>query len=174
MRRRRWKKGDPQEPQDHALGYCRGGFATKFHIICDGKGHPLHVHVTAGQAHDAPALKDVLAGADERLFDARGNPVPWPVALAGDKGYRAAWIDAHLTDLGIAPVIPSKDNEDQHARPVPFDRDTYRDRNIVERLVGWLKESRRVLSRFEKTALNYAGMLKLALITRYLRLLCTA
>jgi transposase len=50
-----------------------------------------------------------------------------------------------------------------------FDADAYRDRNIVERLIGWLKECRRVFSRFEKTAKNFAGMIRLAFIQRYLR-----
>lgn len=113
----------------------------------------------------------MLEGADERLYDGEGNPIAWPVALGGDKGYRADWIDEYLLDLGIKPVIPSKENEDRDARPVKFDRKTYRRRNIIERLIGWLKESRRVFSRFEKTARNFAGFVKMAFIVRYLRLL---
>lgn len=66
-------------------------------------------------------------------------------------------------------MIPSKANQDRDARPVPFDKATYRNRNIVERLIGWLKECRRVFSRFEKTAKNFAGMVRLAFIQRYLR-----
>ena len=92
--------------------------------------------------------------------------------MAGDKGYRADWIDEYLMELGIRPVIPSKENEDPNTRPVEFDRDDYRGRNIVERLIGWLKESRRIFSRFEKTAKNFGGMLKMAFIHRYLRLAC--
>ncbi len=91
------------------------------------------------------------------------------IALGGDKGYRANWVDDYLLALGISPVIPSKENEDRDARPVDFDRDAYRDRNIVERLIGWLKESRRIFSRFEKTAKNFGGMLKMAFIQQYLR-----
>ena len=126
--------------------------------------------VTAGQAHESTALDTLLAQANRDLFDVQGDPVPWPVALAGDKGYRADWIDEYLLDLEIRPVIPSKENEDRDARPVAFDRDQYRRRNIVERLIGWLKESRRVFSRFEKTARNFVGMIKMAFIHRYLRL----
>ena len=92
------------------------------------------------------------------------------MALGGDKGYRADWIDQYLIDLDIQPVIPSKENEDRDARPVDFDRDAYRRRNIVERLIGWLKEARRIFSRFEKTAKNFAGMVIMAFIERYLRL----
>jgi hypothetical protein len=54
---RRWrKKKDPDEPADHALGRSRGGFSTKIHILCDGYGHPLHFHLTAGQAHETTEL----------------------------------------------------------------------------------------------------------------------
>lgn len=96
----------------------------------------------------------------------------WPVALAGDKGYRADWIDEYLMGLGIEPVIPSKVNEDRTKRLVEFDKDAYRRRSIVECVIGWLKECRRVFSRFEKTAKNFGGMIKMAFIQRYLRLTC--
>ena len=114
----------------------------------------------------------LLNGADAEVLDSEGEPVAWPVALAGDKAYRADWIDDCLLELEITPVIPSKENENRDARPVVFDREAYRQRNIIERLIGWLKESRRILTRFEKTAKNFAGMLKIAFIHRYLRLLC--
>jgi transposase len=144
--------------------------SSKIHLLCDGDGHPLTFQLTAGQAHESTVLDDVLIGADAQLFDGEGHPIAWPVALAADKGYRADWIDDYLLDLGITPVIPSKTNEDRAARQVDFDRDAYRDRNIVERLIGWLKECRRVFSRFEKTAKNFAGMIKMAFIQRYLKL----
>jgi transposase len=115
-------------------------------------------------------LDAVLMGADEQLVDAKGNPIAWPFALAGDKGYRADWIDEYLMNLGINPVIPSKSNEDRNDRNVGFDAQAYRDRNIVERLIGWLKECRRIFARFEKTAINFGGMIKMAFIQRYLKL----
>jgi len=115
----------------------------------------------------------LLEQADAHLFDGDGEPVAWPVALAGDKGYRADWIDEYLLELDVTPVIPSKENEDRDARLVEFDRDAYRRRNIVERLIGWLKEARRIFSRFEKTAKNFGGMIKMAFIHRYLNLATT-
>jgi transposase len=130
----------------------------------------LHFELSSGQAHDSTALVSLLNEADARVRDGDGEPVAWPAALAGDKGYRADWIDETLLALDITPVIPSKENQDRDARPVEFDRELYRDRNIVERLIGWLKECRRVFSRFEKTAVNFGGMIKMAFIERYLRL----
>jgi transposase len=139
-------------------------------VLCDGHGHPLHVHVTAGQRHENQALTALLEGVD--VVDQDDVPIVYPAKLAGDKGYRANWIDDYLLDLNIQPVIPSKANEDREERPVVFDREAYRQRNVIERLIGWLKESRRVLTRFEKTAKNFVGMIKIAFIQRYLRLLC--
>jgi transposase len=44
-------------------------------------------------------------------------------------------------------------------------------RSIIENCVGWLKVCRRIATRFENLAVNYLGMLKVAMIERYLRLL---
>ncbi len=145
----------------------------KIHLLCDAQGQPLHFHLTAGQIHESTVLDDVLVGADEQLFDVDGEAIAWPIAMAGDKGYRADWIDSYLLALGIEPVIPSKSNEDRDRRAVAFDKRVYRQRNIIERLIGWLKECRRIFSRFEKTAKNFGGMIKMAFIQRYLKLVAT-
>ena len=115
----------------------------------------------------------MLNGIDDELKTGQGDLVPWPAAMAGDKGYRADWIDNMLVEMGITPVIPSKKNEDRAARTVEFDKDRYRQRNIVERLIGWLKECRSVFARYEKTALNFGGMIKMAFIQRYLKMITT-
>jgi transposase len=49
-----------------------------------------------------------------------------------------------------------------------FDRQIYRERNAVERCVGWLKECRRLAARYEKLAENFLAMVTLAMIQRYL------
>lgn len=130
----------------------------------------MHFHLTPGQAHESTVFDTLLEQADAHVLDGGGRPIAWPVALAGDKGYRANWIDEYLIDLGIWPVIPSREDENPDVRPIEFDRDAYRRRNIVERLIGWLKEARRIFSRFEKTAKNFGGMIKMAFIHRYLNL----
>jgi transposase len=45
-----------------------------------------------------------------------------------------------------------------------FDRDVYRERNVVERLINRLKQFRRVATRYEKRAANYQAMLTIAAI----------
>src|SRR4051812_17373437 len=37
---------------EQALGRSRGGFSTKLHLRCDGRGRPVASHLTAGQRHD--------------------------------------------------------------------------------------------------------------------------
>jgi len=78
--------------------------SSKIHILCDAQGHPLHAVVTAGQAHESTALDTILVEADRGLLDAQGDPIPWPVALAGDKGYRSDWIDEYLVDFTTVPL----------------------------------------------------------------------
>lgn len=95
-----------------------------------------------------------------------------PRKLAGDKGYSSKSVRDYLTSLRIEPVIPHKDNEHaRHDPSVKFDKQTYRQRHVVEQCVGWLKEYRRIGTRFEKLAVNFHGMLLLAMIRRYLKLL---
>ncbi|MYA04524.1 MAG: transposase [Caldilineaceae bacterium SB0664_bin_22] len=43
-----------------------------------------------------------------------------------------------------------------------YDRVLYRERNIVERSIGWLKQGRRMVTRYEKTAASYSGFVLFA------------
>jgi transposase len=45
-----------------------------------------------------------------------------------------------------------------------MDRDLYRERNVVERLVGKLKEYRRIATRYDKLAASYLAFVQLAAI----------
>ena len=95
-----------------------------------------------------------------------------PRKLVGDKGYSVPRIRDWLRAQGIEPVIPHPDNE--HARRDPsvrFDRGAYRQRHVIEQCVGWLKELRRIGTRFEKLAVHFHAMLHLAMIQQYLKLL---
>ncbi|SCC59497.1 hypothetical protein GA0061091_1361, partial [Gordonia sp. v-85] len=40
--------GTTREPPDHAVGRSRGGLTTKLHLVCDGRGRPLSMMITAG------------------------------------------------------------------------------------------------------------------------------
>jgi len=155
------------EPADHALGRSRGGFGTKLHLVVSRTGGPLAVTLTPGEKSECQQLAPLLSRV--RLPRARpGRRRTRPAALAGDKGYSFSTVRHDLRARGIRAVIPTRSNQRANAH---FDRATYRERNIIERLVGWLKESRRLATRYEKLAVNFLAMVKLAMIQRCLRLL---
>jgi len=104
-----------------------------------------------------------------RIGQVIGRPRTRPDAVAGDKAYSCGRIRRWLRQYGIKCVIPRKNNEHRDARH-KFDDDQYRQRSVVECCIGWIKECRRIATRFEKLAVNYLAMLKLAIIERYLRI----
>ena len=98
----------------------------------------------------------------------------WPDQVSGDKGYSAPRIRRWLVERDILDIIPLRDNEKDRSPDTRFDKAVYKRRNVVERCMGWIKECRRIATRFEKLAVNYLAMLKVALIERYLRLMHSA
>jgi transposase len=144
-------------------------------VVTDGKGTPLAIEVTAGQVHESTRAESVIGQAVARRIGRRRKKRGRrhkPKKLAGDKGYSVQRVRDWLTKQRIKPVIPHKSNEKARQNPKNrFDRLAYRGRAVVEQCVGWLKEYRRIGTRFEKLAVNYHGMLQLAMIRRYFRLL---
>jgi transposase len=107
-----------------------------------------------------------------RIPPSNGRRRSRPKRLAGDKAYSYRAIRQWLHRRKIQPVIPQRsDQEGGRGGCRHFDRDAYRRRNVVERCISWLKECRRVATRFEKLALNFVAFLKLAIIQRCFRAL---
>ena len=161
------------EPADHALGRSRGGYSTKLHLVTDGGGLPLGAALSAGQAHESRYVEAVLDAVRIRRGP-RGRPRSRPRRLAGDKGYSFPRVRALLRRRHIGPVIAER--EDQRARRAhragrkpPFDRAAYRQRHVIENCVGRLKEARGIATRYEKLALHYLALVKLAIARRLLK-----
>src|SRR5262249_20065270 len=152
-----------REPQDHALGRSRGGFGTKVHLACDGHGILLAVWVTAGQRHESQAFRIVLLRAKRPRRAGRRR---WPERVGADKGYSYAGLRAWLRRRHIAPVIPTRKNQ---PRDESFDREAYRRRNLIERVVGWYKECRALGTRYDKLAVDYVALWMVAIIENLLK-----
>jgi transposase len=144
-------------------------------VVTDGAGTPLAIEVTAGEVHESTRAESVIGRAIATLIGRRRQKRKRrhkPRQVAGDKAYSVRRIRDWLSGQKIEPVIPHKDNEQaRHDPTVWFDRGAYRGRAVVEQCVGWLKEYRRIGTRFEKLAVHFHGMLQLAMIRRYLKLL---
>ena len=73
-------------------------------------------------------------------------------ALIADKGYDTNAIRALVEQRGAKVVIPSTASR---RAPIPYDREAYRARNLVERLWCRLKDWRRIATRYDKLARNF-------------------
>jgi transposase len=94
-----------------------------------------------------------------------------PEALAGDKAYSTPRIRQWLRRHAIRAVIPRRSDQPPDDGRVRFDRQAYRRRPTIEQCVGWIKQCRRIATRFEKLAVTFMAMIHLVFIERYLRLL---
>jgi transposase len=65
----------------------------------------------------------------------------------------------------VGAVIPQLRTE---RTPRLVDWGLYRERNVVERLVGKLKEYRRIATRYDKVAASYLAFVQLAAIRNWL------
>ncbi|MFX8312615.1 transposase, partial [Acinetobacter baumannii] len=76
--------------------------------------------------------------------------VPFEVVI-GDKGFDSQKLVMLIESRGGEAVIPSRKNSKQ---PREYDRERYKDRNLIERFWNRVKHYRRVATRYEKTARN--------------------
>lgn len=167
---------DPRdEPDDHGIGRSRGGLSTKTHAIVDGRGRPLVILVGPGQAGDSPMLGPLLACLHVPRLGP-GRPRTRPDALLGDKAYSARAHREHLRARGVTTVVPERSDQIGHrrrrgsagGRPVDFDAEAYKGRNVVERGFNRIKNWRGLATRYDKHAVIYRGGVVLASILIWL------
>ena len=84
--------------------------------------------------------------------------------MLADKAYDADRIRELLEEQGATPNIPAKSN--RKWKPC-FSKRLYRERNLIERFFSKLKHFRRVATRYDKLARNYASALAIATIVAY-------
>ena len=126
----------------------------------------MNLEISPGQTHETQLFEDLWK--TTQVTDRKLRYLVQPEALAGDKAYRSGKIVRQLELEQVQVVIPEIGKTIAEQDCADFNRELYRRRNVIERLIGWLKESRRVFSRFEKTAINYLGILHMACIRYYL------
>jgi transposase len=156
-------RGKKSCPEAEALGRSQGGFSTKIHLRAEGQGKPITFTLTPGQQHEITQAEQLVQqGAIQRPI---GRPRLHPKRIVGDKGYSFPFYRRFLHCKGIQATIPRKKNQ---YRTGPFNKEVYRQRNRVERLINRLKQFRRVATRYDKRAVNYGAMLTLAMTLLWL------
>jgi transposase len=119
--------------------------------IADSHGLPLAIRVTSASPNESTLVEATLA---ERHVAAL------PKRLIGDKAYDSDPLDERLRhDQGIELISPNrrKRKKTQDGRPLR----RYLRRWKIERLFAWLKNCRRLTSRWERYSANFLGMVQL-------------
>jgi transposase len=106
-----------------------------------------------------------------------GRPRTRPERVLADKAYSSRANRALLRGRGIIAVIPEPADQQAHrkrrgqrgGRPIDFNPDTYKGRNVVERSFNAFKQWRGLATRYDKLALTYRGGAVLRAITIWLR-----
>jgi transposase len=115
-------------------------------VAVDALGNPLRIILTEGQVHDIRQAEALIEGfACEKVL--------------ADKGYDSDKFREVIASKGAEAVIPPKRSRKEL---IPYDKDVYQDRNLVERFFNKIKSFRRIATRYDKTALSFAAMLALA------------
>jgi transposase len=142
---------------------------TKIHLVCDRYGWPLTFTLSPGQEADTrhfiPTMETI------HLPGSAGRPRKRCRYVVADKGYDSDALRYYCDRHRMKPIIPQRK---MHRKPRPglprgFDKPKYRERNVVERGIGWLKELRRIATRYDKLARSFRAMVCLACIDRCLR-----
>jgi transposase len=129
----------------------------KIHALCASEADAVDIRITAGQVGDAPVGEAIIDAIDPR------DGIE-PAAM--DKAYDSNAIRAKLDAKGITPVIPPKSNR---LDILVYDKESYQQRNKVERLFNKIKQFRRVATRYEKLKANFLAFVIVALIVIMLR-----
>ncbi len=116
-------------------------------------GRPGVLLLTPGNASDVRTAPAVLAEAPGRIR-----------RLIADKGYDADWLRADLREKGITPVIPGTRARKRRLR---HDKRRSRERWRIEAAFCRLKDFRRIATRYDKLARNYASALALAAVIAF-------
>ena len=129
-----------------AIGTSRDGRTSKIHCLADDRGRPVAFALTPGNIADITMAIPLL------------EAVAPPKRLLADKAYDADRLPIWLKRTRIRAVLPSTAARNI---PYPLDREAYRRRNLVERMICRLKNGRRIATRYSPRAQNYLSGLAL-------------
>ncbi|MGH8613442.1 MAG: IS5 family transposase [Gammaproteobacteria bacterium] len=128
-------------------GRSRGGWGTKIRRIADTLGNPLTFRLAGAEQADITQAQPLL------------ETIGSPGAVIAEKGCDADDFVAAMDTIGAQPVIPPRSNQ---RPPRVWDKDRYRARHLIENPFACLKPFRRLATRYDKLASQFAAFVILA------------
>jgi transposase len=119
----------------------------QLHTVCDAKGRPLAMCLSAGQTSDYIGARVLL------------HALPPAGALLADKGYDADWSRNALIERNIQPCIPPRRGRKTAAS---HDVGLFRKRHKIENMFAKLKDWRRISTRHDRCADQFLSACALA------------
>lgn len=119
---------------------------TKIHMLADAVGRPLRFVVTGGEVNDCTQAERLLENIETGY-------------VIADKGYDTERVLEKIRNLGAVAVVPPRSNRKAQRE---YDRDLYKERNLIERTFNKLKRYRRLATRYDRRALYFRSFVYLA------------
>ncbi len=121
-----------------------------FKTFLNEKSKIVRFIVTNGSVNDCTQAENLFNGVVRR-----------GIYVLGDKAYDTDSIVNYIIERAASVVIPSRKN---HKTQREYDKEIYKDRNIIERFFNRLKNFRRVSTRYDKLVLSFISFIQLASI----------
>lgn len=115
-------------------------------MMTDALGRPLRFILTGGQVNDSTQA--------DRLLDEVQS-----AHVIADKGYDSDRVLEKIEGLGAIAVVPPRANRRAQRE---YDKELYKERNLIERTFNKLKRFRRIATRYDRKALYFRSFLYLA------------
>ena len=130
------------------------------------------MQLTSGERNEITQAKGLLEQCHLQLR--RGRPRVRPQVLIADKGYDSQplrqWLGRRGVKANIAErELPEGKKRRRRGRKPTFDPQLYRQRNVIERSFGRIKECRRVATRYDKLDKVYLCFVNWAFIYAILK-----
>jgi transposase len=123
--------------------------STKLHAAVDGRGQLLQLILTPGHRGDCPQAEPLLTGLKRGTI---GHVI-------ADAAYDSDTLRQTIRRLRAGCCIRPNPTRKRKRR---YDQKRYKHRNVIERFFCRIRRCRRVATRYEKKAANFAGFVYLA------------
>lgn len=135
---------------NQAIGVSRGGKTTKVHALVNENFQLINVILTGGEVHDSECAIDLLSE-----VEIEGK------AVLADKAFSAEFIRSFIASHNAFACIPDKSNA---VVKHDFDKELYKQRNIIERFFQRIKKYRHISTRYDKLTICFLNFVILAAV----------